>query len=385
MNIGARNYTQVKVENATDKILIPISSGKPEIPDLIRHSWQNVVNLMARILDVPSVLITHFSESNLDVVAASKSPGNPFHINDKADLGTGLFCETVVGRKTTLAISDTSKSPYWHNNPFASTGMCSYFGTPIEWEDGDLFGTLCILNNKKTAFTTITNDLLDQFKEIIENDLKYIMLHADLANRLTVQEMLIRETHHRINNHFTLLISYIQLQASEGGNNRNIQNILLDIQNRIRSISVIHEELCRTSNHQEHPSLDEYLAKLCDYLIANVTGIAIECHYDVEKLHLPVELSVSIGLVISELMTNSIKYAFTDAKAPAITITIRRTGNNRITIFYKDNGVGFPNDFDIKGSPSLGMNLIKLQIDQLHGELQVNGSNGAEFRIVIDG
>ena len=374
----------MKVEGLTDAIIVPISTDKPDIPEKVLSKWQNIVDLMARIVKVPSGQITRFTEENLEIFIASRDTGNPFKNNDKAPLGFGMFCETTVGKRRQLTVADIRPSEYWKNNPLTETGMLSYIGIPIEWEDGEVFGTFCFLDNKSNKFSPPFRELIIQFKEIIEADLQLVLLYQELQKRLTAQEMLVREAHHRINNHFSMLIGYIQLRVSEREGDRNVHDILLDVQNRIRSISLIHEKLCRTSD-ERLPPLDEYVKQLCTHMITDISRIRIDVYYEIEPLEPSMEITVAIGLIVSELLTNSIKYAFSGNESPRIDIGIRRGTEGKLLLWYRDNGVGLPAGFDIATSGSIGMSLIRMQVEQLHGELRIDRSNGTEFRIAIEG
>ncbi len=384
MKIGTRKYARVKVEGRSEPVIIPISTNKPEVPGKVLSRWQKIVDLIAKILNVPSAQITKFTEENLEIFIASKNTGNPFKKDDKVPLSIGMFCETTVGKRTPVTVPDINASDYWKNNPLAHTGMVSYIGIPIEWEDGELFGTICCLDNKANGFSPYFREIVIQFKEIIESDLQFMLLQHELQNRLTSNEMLMREAHHRINNHFALLIGYIQLRASEREEDRKLYDILLDIQNRIKSISLVHEKLCRTSD-ERLPPLDVYIKQLCNYIISDISRIKIETFYQIEPLEPAMEITVAIGLIISELLTNSIKYAFSGSTSPRIDIGIRRTPEGRLLLWYRDNGIGLPKDFDFNSSVNIGMSLIRLQVEQLHGEIHVDTSNGTEFRIVIEG
>jgi two-component sensor histidine kinase len=384
MKIGTKSYASVKVENNTDVIIVPISTEKPDIPVTIQSKWQRIADLTAQIMNVPSGQITRFTEENLVIFAASPSARNPFKNGDAVPLGTGMFCETVVGKREPMTVSDIRPSSYWKDNPLVETGMISYIGVPIKWEDGEVFGTFCLLDNKANEFSSLFRQLMLEFKNVIESDLQSILLQHDLQKKLSAQEMLLREAHHRINNHFSLLISYVQLCASEREDNRDVHNILLDIQNRIRSISIIHEELCR-STHEQLPPLNRYITRLCDHIIANVAKIPIETVYAIEPLDLPVERAVSIGLIVSELLTNSIKYAFEANASPRIDIRIARNGAKRISIGYRDNGKGLPLDFDIDRVQSMGMTIIRMQVKQFNGKITIDSVGGAGFAIEIDG
>ena len=116
-------------------------------------------------------------------------------------------------------------------------------GLPIKWSDGEIFGTFCVLDNKENKYTKLYREILNQFRDIIESDLNQLILYKELKNKLTDNELKIREVHHRIKNHFNIIISSIHLQTQQISNEIEFQNILNDIRNRIKAISLIHENL----------------------------------------------------------------------------------------------------------------------------------------------
>ncbi|MCX7727221.1 MAG: sensor histidine kinase [Chitinispirillaceae bacterium] len=344
MEIGNKRYAKVNVKPYKELIVIPITSpNKPHIPEEIQKKWQNIVDLVARIFNVPSGQITRFTEEHLQIFRASKHTGYPLK----------------------------------------NSGLVSYIGVPIQWEDGEIFGTFCLLDNKSNSFSNLYLELMLNFKEIIESDLKYLLINQELQRRLSTKELLLREAYHRLNNHFALLMGYIQLKSLSYENSPNIQHILKDIHNRIHSISLIHEKLSYTEN-LESISLDTYICELCNIITSELSKIKIKFLCNIEPITLPIEISLPIGLMCSELITNSIKYAFSEVNEPEISLQIFRDSSQKIiNIHYKDNGKGFPDDFDILNSNTLGMNLIKLQVEELDGEIKVSGKNGAEFFIKI--
>ena len=114
------------------EVIVPISSGKPNIPKKIQMKWQKIVDLIAQIMNVPTGLITKLSTENLEIFIASDTEKNPYKKNDKDKLGLGMFCETVAGRRKEMMVTDTNNSDYWRNNPHARFGMHSYLGVPIQ-------------------------------------------------------------------------------------------------------------------------------------------------------------------------------------------------------------------------------------------------------------
>lgn len=383
MQVQNRNYAWVKVENEPTNLIIPISTQKPDIPELIQNKWQKIVDLVAHILKVPTGLITRLTTSDLEIFVASNTEGNPYKRDDKDKLGIGMFCETVAGRRRQMIVSDTNDSEYWRNNPHAVLGMHSYMGVPIEWEDGELFGTFCMLDDKSNQFSQEFQDLIFQFKEIIEIDLNYLMLQRQLEKKLFVKEMQIREAHHRIKNHFNFLISFLRIQSRGMKQDHEIQVILKELQNRIHTISLIHDELHKSAESSDIP-LDQYVRRLCDYVLENTVDRKIAIKYDLEPIVLSPENSVSCGFILSELVTNSIKHAFAETQNPEIQIKIRKIDAGKLEICYRDSGVGLPENYSLDQFESTGTILLRSMILQMHGDIQTKNENGAFYRITLE-
>jgi GAF domain-containing protein len=269
----------VKVINEKEKLLIPISSNKPAIPDSVQEKWQKIVDLVAKIMSVPTGLITRLTEKNLEIFIASQTNGNPYSKDDKDSLGIGMFCETVAGKKKPMLVQDTEPIEFWRTNPHAGFGMHAYMGVPIVWKDGELFGTFCMLNDKTNTFTPEFLDLMLQFKDIIETDLQYALVNEELEEKLTKTELLIREVHHRTKNHFNLLISFINLQS--GKNAAKLDEILSNIQNRVHAISMVHEQLYSKKNNDQI-RLREYITRLCEIILNNLSGSKVTSEFDID-------------------------------------------------------------------------------------------------------
>jgi two-component sensor histidine kinase len=371
-------YAKVKVEGADRLVVVPISFHKPEIPGLVYKKWQGIVDLVAGILHVPTGLLTRLTPENLEIFVASNTEGNPYKRNDKDRLGIGMFCETVVGTQMRKIVDDTDATEYWKNNPHAAFGMHSYIGVPIQWEDGELFGTFCMLDSVPNKFTAQFIDLIDKFKEIIETDLSYILLQQELKDRLSASEMQLREIHHRLKNQFNILASYISLQ-SRGKENEVLQDTLKEIQHRVMALSLIHDELYH-SERLTVPPLDIYLSRLCKYILNDLAKAEVSIEYRIENLDLPMNTEISLALIVSELLTNSLKHAFTDQAEKLIRIEVSRVGEDRFSLIFRDNGVGLPPGFDATSADSLGMTLLRAIAKQLGGSMNTANERGAVFR-----
>ena len=147
------------------------------ISNEIIHSWKKIVDTMAEIIHVPSALIMKVDHPYIKVFSASASKSNPYKVGQK-ELLAGLYCEEVIKRKEKLLVPNALKDKKWHKNPDIKLGMISYLGFPILWPDGEVFGTICVLDSKENRYEKRFEDLILRFKELAESQL--YQLYQDL-------------------------------------------------------------------------------------------------------------------------------------------------------------------------------------------------------------
>jgi GAF domain-containing protein len=147
--------------------------------------WQNVVDIVAELLTVPAGLIMRCQGREIEVLVASASPGNPYHPGEKELLpGSGLYCETVIKTRRMLLVPNALHDEKWRNNPDIKLGMISYLGYPILLPQGEVFGTICVLDIKGNAYSETHKKLLLEFKELIEAHLELLFTAASLQDAL---------------------------------------------------------------------------------------------------------------------------------------------------------------------------------------------------------
>jgi PAS domain S-box-containing protein len=149
---------------------------KPEIPAVMSMQWQAIVNILAKICDVPAALIMKAHPSEIEVFVTADAEGNPYERGDKEPLNTGLYCETVVSRKDMLLVPNALQDPMWDNNPDLELGMISYLGYPLIWPDGEVFGTMCVLDKEENPYSADIRELMSWFREVVEMSLAVIWL-----------------------------------------------------------------------------------------------------------------------------------------------------------------------------------------------------------------
>jgi len=154
-----------------------------EIPDNYFEKWQKTVDLMAHVFDVPAGLIMRIFPTEIEVFVSSQTDSNPYEKEEKADLNTGLYCETVMATRDQLEVPNALEDLAWQDNPDVKLNMISYLGVPITWPNDEIFGTICVLDSKTRHYSKLYQSLLWQFKEIVDNDLKLLVNEEQLEQR----------------------------------------------------------------------------------------------------------------------------------------------------------------------------------------------------------
>ena len=145
-----------------------------QVPAEIMRKWQEIVDLLADILNVPSALIMRVEPPNIKVFVSSESKGNPYEPDEVACLNTGLYCETVMNTRRPLIVPDALQDEAWKSNPDIKLGMISYLGVPVSWPDGEIFGTICVLDRKSNGYSELYLRLLLQWRDVLQADLRSI-------------------------------------------------------------------------------------------------------------------------------------------------------------------------------------------------------------------
>jgi PAS domain S-box-containing protein len=208
---------------------------------------------------------------------------------------------------------------------------------------------------------------------------------AQIETSLKEKEILLKEIHHRVKNNLQIIYSILRLQRRSLQDPRASAS-LLDSQNRIESIALIHEKLYQTGNLAQ-VNFAEYIPGIVSNLVSSydTSSQAIDLETEVEPIFLDIDRAIPCGLLINELVSNSLKYAFPNQEAGQIKVSLRADENFYMTLIVKDDGVGLPKNFDITQAESLGLQLVQDFVDQLKGRMQIGCSTGTEFRITFPG
>ncbi len=194
-------------------------------------------------------------------------------------------------------------------------------------------------------------------------------------------ELLLREIHHRSKNNLQIIMSLLHIQAKEG-KIKDIGAFLEISESRIQTMSLIHQNLYE-SKAVDRIAFQKYLMQLIAYLkMAMDLSDRIVFEVAAEKIHFEIETAIPLGLVVNELLTNTIKYAFPNQESGMVRISIEQVTENEFTLVYSDNGIGFDTSQD--ENQSFGMDLIKMLVKQLKGTVRKIPFEGTKYHITFN-
>ncbi|NIM11456.1 MAG: PAS domain S-box protein [Candidatus Aminicenantes bacterium] len=207
-------------------------------------------------------------------------------------------------------------------------------------------------------------------------------VEEQLKAALRGKEVLLKEVCHRTKNNMASICSILKLKSALIEDEQSL-NILQDIENRISSMALVQEKLYR-SEDITNIDLREYVKDLAHEVLKNYQTIPpkVSLKFDVEPVTVSTNTAIPCALILSELLSNAMKYAFPGDKRGEITIALHTTGEGEIELGVSDNGVGMSNGFDFRKADSLGLKLvIMLAEGQLHGHVDFKGGKGTGFII----
>ena len=290
----------------------------------------------------------------------------------------GYDNDEIEGKHVTMLMPDRYKQKFIEKlDKFNSTGNHELEGQTFDSyglrNDGTEFPfeiSIATWGPKSNKFTTsIIRDVTSRKKT-----------EKLLQNSLDAKEMLLKEIHHRMKNNLMIISSLLNLQ-SRYIKDEESKTIFKEIQNRARSMALIHERLYQSADLKSIDFGDYISTQANDLYHTYVMDTnLIKLNIDVDDLRLDINTSIPLGLIVNELVTNSLKHGFPEGKSGEIGIIFHKQDENYI-LEIKDNGVGFSEDIDYNNTDSLGLQLINNLTDQIDGEIEFNTSSGTSFKI----
>jgi PAS domain S-box-containing protein len=316
-----------------------------------KEEWENTFNA------VPDLIV--ILDTNFKVIRANKAMADKFNITPEEMVGLTCY-ETVHGTNSTPTFCPFSKlllDGHEHTSEIHEDNLGGDFVvsvSPLHDNNGNLIGVV-----------HVARDITERKK-----------IEIKIKNSLDEKEVLLREIHHRVKNNLQIIASLLNLQ--EINDNQCADNVLKESMGRVKTMATIHEKLYGSPSLSEI-NFKEFTEKLVYDILYSYGKSMIKTNLIIENINLNIDTAMPLGLIINELVTNSVKYAFPNLNG---TITIKLNSSQQdIELIIADNGIGLSKDFNIEDVDSLGLELVKNLVNQLEGNLKVNGTNGTEFKI----
>jgi PAS domain S-box-containing protein len=243
-------------------------------------------------------------------------------------------------------------------------------------KDGSIFPILIYSNVIKQDDKVIgTRGIIVDLSEIknVENNLKA---------SLNEKEILLREIHHRVKNNMQIISSLLNLQTRYVDDEETV-NVLKESQNRVRSMAIIHENLYQSEDLM-HINFVDYIKSLVFNLFYsyNIEKTQIKPLLKIEDISLNIETAVPCGLIISELISNSLKYAFPNGMKGEIIVSLKSEKDN-YQLCICDNGIGLPEDINFNNIKTLGLLLVNSLTEQIDGKVTIHRDQGTQYKIIF--
>ncbi len=243
------------------------------------------------------------------------------------------------------------------------------------------------LRKKNEILMAANEKIMVQGEDLRRNNEELIIRKEELSKALEDKEALLQEIHHRVKNNLTAFISLLDLDGAQDTTPAGIA-IKTDLQNRARSMALIHETLYRTRNFSE-VEMDVYFSTLVNQVVNSYGSIrSLTTKVNANNINLDISRATPLGLIVNELVTNSLKYAFPhsanqDDVPPTIFVSLEHQENNyHLTV--KDNGIGLPEGFNLPNTKTLGLKLVHfLAKHQLRANITAKTDGGAVFTLIF--
>lgn len=330
----------------------------------------------------------------------------PYFVNDNKRMsvepiryGEGLTSHILRTRESLVINHHTAEVMSELGAKVVGDAAKSYMGVPILVAD-DVIGVISIQNiDREGIFDEPSVRLMTTIAATVGAAIQNAQLYGAMQREVYVRqraeeeiklslkekEVLLKEIHHRVKNNLQIISSLLNLQAGQL-KDHDTSSLFRESQARVRSMALIHEKLYQ-SKDLARIDFDSYVRDLMVYLFRSYAANPDQIRTTIETydMFLGIDTAIPCGLIISELVTNSLKYAFPNGARGEIYIGLAPEDDGHLTLKVNDNGIGFAPEFDWRDTDSLGLQLVSTLTTQLHGTIDVSGQGGTSFKITFPG
>jgi len=260
------------------------------------------------------------------------------------------------------------------------TGFNQFLARAFQGRAGETCNVEFSSGSKHPLYARLSGIVTENGKQcfVTAMDITELKLAEDeIRTLLSEKELLLREVHHRIKNNMNTITGLISMEKDSIANPAVI-SALRDVESRVQSIMLVHDKLYSSNNFREL-SLKTYLVSLTEQILACFSvNTFITANFDVTDSVLSVQILTPVGIIVNEILTNIMKYAFAGREEGVITVA-GFTDNNMLVISIHDDGIGLPESVDFENSTGFGMQLVSLLTKQLGGSITIERCSGTKF------
>jgi two-component sensor histidine kinase/AmiR/NasT family two-component response regulator len=230
--------------------------------------------------------------------------------------------------------------------------------------------------------TPIINDNRQMMMQVMIRDMTERKRNEEkITSALREKEVMLSELHHRVKNNLQIITSLLRIQSVNITDKEALDAIKVS-QNRVNSMALVHEKLYKSKN-LSLIDFEDYVKHLTSHLFQafGIKKSNFELNLNVQKVFLGVDTAIPVGLIINELVSNSLKHAFKDRKQGQIRVEMNRSNKSSYILKVSDDGVGIPKDIDPEKTSTLGLQLVLMLAKQLGGDISISGEKGTQILI----
>jgi two-component system, sensor histidine kinase PdtaS len=312
-------------------------------------------------------------EASLDPLVTIGPDGKITDVNNSTEVVTGYSRQELRGTNFSNYFTEHDKAQEGYKKVFQNGSVRDYL-LEIQNKDGTSIPVLYNATTYKDELGKIIG-VFAAARDITELKKAEDKLKASLNEK----GLLLKEIHHRVKNNMQIISSLLSLQSKYIKDNSTIQ-VLKESELRIKAMSLVHESIYLSDNLSSIP-FQSYIQRLVMGIITSYNVQLITLKFNIEDIILNIETAIPCGLIITELVTNSIKYAFLSEEG-VINVEFTRE-LDKLKLIVSDNGIGLPEYLLNEESDSLGLSLVKMLVNQLEGELKIDNMNGTTFTLIF--
>lgn len=291
---------------------------------------------------------------------------------------TGLWGHGLNVKKSFLT-NDPDKHEKAVGTPQGHIPLQNFLSVPA-MIGNEIVGQLAVANSSR-KFQESDVIALERLSEIFALAVQRAQIKEKILKSLREKEILLKEIHHRVKNNMAIISSILALQSRHIGDEK-MKGVFQESMSRIQSMALVHEKLYESKDFS-NINLQDYFTSLLEqiHMSYHDRHKKILTNFHIDDSSLDLNQLISLGLIITEMVTNAHKYAFQDREEGTITISFQSDKNNTIHFVFADDGIGIQENIVVEQAKTLGFRLINTLVQQINGYLDIFVENGTTFRI----